>query len=675
MKSRFFAACSFSMAALAVVSTSALQAQEINRAGQRFPAMKFSRPSRHTEVLETLKTKLPEVARWYGTTEDDLKARIRRDRSIMADKEGYLAYACKGLIALPTAADTAAANAGTTTGSTTVAAAAPFPAADTFVLHSRPASNRKIFLDFNGHTTTGTRWNTSFTSGAAISTPAYDLDGAPTTFSTTEMERIQRIWQRVAEDYAPFDVDVTTQDPGVEALRRSTTTDQAYGVRVCIGGSSYSWLKEGAGGIAYVGSFNWNTDTPCFVFTTQLGNGNEKYVAEATSHEVGHTLGLNHDGQTNGTEYYEGHGNWAPVMGVGYDKEVTQFSKGEYPSANNTQDDLAVMQTYGAPLRTDDAGDSILNAATLDAATLTAAGTIGRGADADLFKFTTGGGAISFQTTVPSPSSNLDAQLSLYDGAGNLVTSGNPAGLPGALSATVAAGTYYVAVDGVGAGSPLTAYNDYGSLGDYVLSGTASSSSGNQPPVAKIAASVSTGTAPLAVAFSAAASTDADGTIASYDWDFGDGETQNGGTTATHSYPTPGTYVASVVVYDNGGLSSAATATITVSAVSQVVKVSVSDIKMVLARSTRYGYGADAHVFVKNTNGQPVANARVYGRWTGLYTGDMSAVTNSQGEAVILSPWVNRRGTFTFTVTNVTSSAGAYNAAANVKTSASISTP
>lgn len=35
-----------------------------------------------------------------------------------------------------------------------------------------------------------------------------------------------------------------------------------------------------------------------------------RYVWEAVSHEVGHTLGLSHDGQTGGPAYYEGQGSW-----------------------------------------------------------------------------------------------------------------------------------------------------------------------------------------------------------------------------------------------------------------------------------------------------------------------------------------------------------------------------
>jgi hypothetical protein len=75
----------------------------------------------------------------------------------------------------------------------------------------------------------------------------------------------------VAEDFAGFDVDVTTEDPGVEALRRTTSSDNAHGIRVCMGGSSSDWLGAGAGGVAYIGSFSWSSDTPTYVFTENLG--------------------------------------------------------------------------------------------------------------------------------------------------------------------------------------------------------------------------------------------------------------------------------------------------------------------------------------------------------------------------------------------------------------------
>src|SRR6185295_10130611 len=171
----------------------------------------------------------------------------------------------------------------------------------------------------------------------------FDFEGGPSVFTSNELTAIQQIWQRVTEDYSIFDVDVTTQDMGEAALTRSSSSDENYGMRVLI--SPISQYFGQYGGIAYIGAFDDVGDyyKPALVFPENLGPNGEKYVAEAASHEAGHTLGLNHDGTTTGTEYYQGNGSgvtsWAPIMGVGYYCNMVQWSKGEYPGANNTQDD------------------------------------------------------------------------------------------------------------------------------------------------------------------------------------------------------------------------------------------------------------------------------------------------------------------------------------------------
>jgi hypothetical protein len=112
-------------------------------------------------------------------------------------------------------------------------------------------------------------------------------------------------------DFAPFDVDVTTADPGDAALA-------GVGQKAVIGGASGDWYGV-AGGIAYVNSFG-RPGLPCFIFAKGLGPNNPKFIWEATSHELGHTLGLLHDGvlpnpaMPNGTAYYSGQGYWAPLM-------------------------------------------------------------------------------------------------------------------------------------------------------------------------------------------------------------------------------------------------------------------------------------------------------------------------------------------------------------------------
>jgi hypothetical protein len=88
---------------------------------------------------------------------------------------------------------------------------------------------------------------------------------------------------------------------------------------------------------------------------------------------------------------------------------------------------------------------------------------------------------------------------------------------------------------------------------------------GNQSPVPLMSAQPASGLAPLSVAFDASGSTDSDGTIVSYAWDFGDGASASG-VTANHSYLTVGSFIARLTVRDNLGASSSTTTTIQVNA-------------------------------------------------------------------------------------------------------------
>jgi len=434
------------------------------------------------------------------------------------------------------------------------------PLADTFRLHSLPGVSKVIYLDFDGHTTSGTAWN----GGATIVSAPYTIDG-DSAFSPTELERIQYIWQRVAEDFLPYGVDVTTEDPGVEALRRLGTGDLAWGQRVVV--SPTNWYNTGAGGVAYIGSFSWSSDTPCFAFSAQLGTGNEKYTAEAITHEAGHTLGLYHDGVTGGSAYYSGHSGWAPIMGVGYYQSLVQWSKGEYPDANNTEDDLAIMTGYGFTVRPDDHGNTAADATPLIVANATnvgGGGIIERPADKDAFSFLTGAGTISLSVVGAARSANLDIKAELYDSTGALVASGNPStSMNAAISLTVAAGTYLLIVEGVGKGDLVAGYSDYGSLGEYSISGTIVSPGVTQPPVAVAAATPTSGAAPLAVAFSGVGSHDPDGRISAYAWSFGDTGSA-GSSTASHTYIVKGVYTAVLTVTDDDGFSDSDSIVITV---------------------------------------------------------------------------------------------------------------
>ena len=617
-------------------------------------------------AIDLLGARLPEVAQWHGKSADELRALLINDSRLKVDKRGRVFVEDRLDAPLPAAPALAAASTSLT--------GALLPLDQTFSLHSRSGAARTIYLNFKGAVLNNTAWN----SGSTITALPFDLDGIPYSFSNVELERIQYIWQRVVEDYAPFDVDVTTEAPAADVLTRSSGTDQIFGTTVLVTSRSGVYSCS-CGGVAYLGIFDETTDfyKPALVFYDALGPGNEKYVAEAISHEAGHNMGLSHDGDAT-TGYYQGHGSgatgWAPIMGVGYYQSLVQWSKGEYPGANNVQDDYTVMASNGLPVRADDHGDTPATATVLSGTTIDTTGVIERPGDIDMFRVTSGAGTLTVAVNPAARSANLDLLLELRDSNGAVLASANPLDLlPASLSVSVAGGTYYVAVRGVGKGDPLAGgYTNYGSLGQYAVSGTVPAASG-QPPVAAASATPSSGTVPLNVAFSSSGSSDPDGSIVAYEWNFGDGSALATGATANHLYNTAGTYSAVLKVTDNTGLTASRSVTITASSPVVVSTMRVADIAMSLAVSGGRNARASAAVTVRDVStGQVVAGATVAGTWSGIVSGSASAVGGSNGIAMLQSPTTKNLGTFVFTVTSVTVAGYTYTPASNTETSDSI---
>jgi len=519
------------------------------------PADRLPRAMGGNEALEALGKSLPAVAAEHQMSVDEFRRVLREDRSAKLDRSGRMFYEED----TPPVAAMDGANA-----SSGAAPEGLAPLDQTFLLHSKPGASKIIYLDFDGHLMSGTAWNSGYNGGADIVCPPWDIDGNPAVFNDTERTRIQQIWLRVAEDFAPFDVDVTTEYMGEAAITRSSSSDLNYGTRVLI--SPIASYFGNYGGIAYVGVFANTGDTykPALVFPEKLGNS-EKNIAEAVSHETGHNLGLNHDG-TASVSYYQGHGSgetgWAPIMGVGYYANLVQWSKGEYPGANNTQDDTAIISSY-LPFRADDHGNTTATARILPVgSSLSTSGIIERSTDVDLFRFATGAGLVTLNLLGAERGPNVDILAELLDDAGNVIATSNPVDyLTAGFSANLLAGNYFVRVRGTGKGDLTTGYSNYGSLGVYFLAGTVVDPSGNVPPIAAATATPATGDAPLNVQFSSASSSDPDGSIVSYLWNFGDGATSTSAN-PTHTYNAVGQYTVTLTVMDNSGLTDDTTLTV-----------------------------------------------------------------------------------------------------------------
>ena len=365
-------------------------------------------------------------------------------------------------------------------------------ASDAFALHSRPGASKVIFLDFDGHVIAGTAWNSTY---STLSAKAFDRDGNPGVFSASELDNIAEIWHRIAEDFAAFDVDVTTEEPAIFGpdVGRILMTDN-------YDANGNPMPSSGAGGVAYVNVFgraDYSYYSPALVYNNNLSN-HPPFIAEAASHEMGHNLGLSHDGVSGGTAYYGGHGSgwvaWGPIMGTGYHDNVSQWSIGEYPNANNDQDDIDIINGK-VGLSADDHGDTLATASNLLVAedgTVTGShpqidafntatvnkGVIQVGGDTDVFAFTAGAGAVDL-TVTPSwlswprngRGTNLDVEATLVDADGNVIASSDPLDNTDAqITANVASGNYYLHIRGVG--NAISPYSAYGSQGHYFINGS-----------------------------------------------------------------------------------------------------------------------------------------------------------------------------------------------------------
>jgi len=293
-----------------------------------------------------------------------------------------------------------------------------------------PTLANVILLDFNGEYVANTMWNVN----GPITCAAANLTAEEADF----------ILQRVITDFTPFNITVTTDEAVYNAANPSKR------MRVVVT-ESWEWYGQ-AGGVSYINSFTWGSNTPCFVFSSLLAY-NVKMIAEACSHEAGHTIGLRHQSlyDQNGSkidEYNWGQGSgeigWAPIMGASYNENLSLWHYGPNSiSATTMQDDLAKIAAVVGFVNDEYANTS----ASATALSSSKTGLINTSTDVDFFSVN-----ISSTKTISlipanvgpnNDGSNLDLVLKIYNSQGTLLSTIND---PLILNAgvTLSAGSYYV---------------------------------------------------------------------------------------------------------------------------------------------------------------------------------------------------------------------------------------
>jgi hypothetical protein len=360
-------------------------------------------------------------------------------------------------------------------------------------LSSNPAAPATIYLDFNGHS------EASWWEHSNIEVPKFDIDHDPNGYSAAENLMIQNVWARVAEDFAPFNINVTTVDPG--------SFENGEALRIAIGGYWHDWYGEAAGGVGLRNAFTNDYPNVAFVWSGSQNYWAEAYgqearlaqwIADAATHEAGHSLGLDHQSKfrmRNGIyakaeEYREGTSWKGPIMGSTSYSDRSTWALGTVGDAGTTppliQDDMGIIAgtRNGFGYRADDHGDALRNATVLPWDTTYVSGILEQTSDADIFRFDTNGGQITIDLDVARFGANLDARIELWGSAPQvstrtfstlssdsanllntprLLASSDPAdALDASITKSVDAGTYYVKV---------LSHGEYGDVGQYTLGG------------------------------------------------------------------------------------------------------------------------------------------------------------------------------------------------------------
>jgi len=328
------------------------------------------------------------------------------------------------------------------------------------VLNSFAAATDTLYLDFDGHAATDT-WGT-------YTALPFDFSGTGAEFSPGERLTIFNTWRMISEDFSPFNINITTVDPG------SFNNGQAFRQVITMSSPTIVGQPSGILGVAFVSSYSNSAVNTAFTWAGNFfafagSNGGTAGWFTATalemgntsSHEFGHALGLSHYSTDGGIATASTIPNGIlSTPDYGLNREI--WTQGDPEGSGTAQDDDSVISngTNAIGYRTDDHGNTSQSATVMVGTS--AAGIIENvdTGDSDFFLFTAFG-STTITADVDPYTADLVPVLELYDGTGALLTTHAP-GTPvdATITQTLVSGTYYARVRSNGG---------QGEMGQYTL--------------------------------------------------------------------------------------------------------------------------------------------------------------------------------------------------------------
>lgn len=296
-------------------------------------------------------------------------------------------------------------------------------------------------------------------------------------------EQMYRAWQSIADQFSMLNMNVTTNVSVYNAAKAANILRTGVINFVNRDGRSYAPLHS------------FGTTSAGTLFRNPSAGFDYGYgIGMTGAHEVGHQMGVNHDRGTPGGEYFEGIPayQWGPIMGnywygASWANQLFTWSKGEYTSATNFEDDLHIMNVEeSVPYMTDDnpsAKALVFGAGgAIDAATNF--GQIERTGDTDTYTFTLSSpGMLNLRIDPLEYLRMLDVDATIYNATNGVVAHSNLGVHRSAefVNLSLPAGSYRLVIKGGAEGTPANGFSNYSSLGYYGMKGALSGTLASAP--------------------------------------------------------------------------------------------------------------------------------------------------------------------------------------------------